>query len=438
MQSLRLESSTHSSPAEAVANLDDLLKQILVRVEAESLVRYKCVSKHWLSLISDPKFRDDHTLQNPNPQVSAFFFRSTKKDLSFISLHNNENPSGSRSKPLDFIPQPRHIKILQSCNGLLLCCSGEKQTTPRRYFIVNPTTSQFSTLPSPQYAGYRFDDILGIALAFDPSKTLHYKVVAVWTTSRYTIGIAIYSSETRSWSPGLNEVDLIQGQFEVDFSHGVYCNGSIHWLNHKDELFYHNIDYDSDQNDSDEMPVRLLPRPVRLVYDREYRYFGESSGHLHLIDIFRPCITQFDVLELKRDHSGWFLKYRVDLDPIIKTYRPCIARSDEMLIPSDYSGWFVKYKADLHPTNYSFLEVVECSLDQYYSFVVLSLTGEENGGDPCLLLYFPSKVISYNLRDKTSKKLCDLASNGAAAETDGSSQVQWLEAYHHMGTLARV
>lgn len=158
---------------------------------------------------------------------------------------------------------------------------------------------------------------------------------------------------------------------------------------------------------------------------------------MHLIDIFRPCITQFDVLELKRDHSGWFLKYRVDLDPIIKTYRPCIARSDEMLIPSDYSGWFVKYKADLHPTNYSFLEVVECSLDQYYSFVVLSLTGQENGGDPCLLLYFPSKVISYNLRDKTSKKLCDLAPNGAA-ETQGSSQVEWLEAYHHMGTLARV
>ncbi|XP_061992132.1 F-box protein At5g07610-like [Rosa rugosa] len=426
------ESPKHSLPAETIADHDDLLSQILVRLEAKSLIRYKSVSKHWLSLISSPKFRERHTLRNPNPTVSAFFFLSTNQRLSFISLSDDETRCGSHSNPLDSVPELRGIKILQSCNGLLLCCSGGEETTRRAYYVVNPTASQFSRLPSPPYA-CQFDDSLGIALAFDPYRTgnVHYKVVSVWMTSRNTIGIGIYASETRSWSLGLSQVDFRQCQFEVDFGRGVYCNGAIHWLNHKDELFHCHIG-----DGSDEKPVRggVLSSPLGLMFDREYRYFGESCGHLHLIDIFKPCVNQFDVRELEPDYSGWVVKYHVDLDPIIETNRPCI---NEMLMPKDYSGWFVKCKADLYSRSYSFQEVVGYYLDRYYQFVVLSLTREENGGDLCLLLYFRAKVISYNLRDKTFKKLCDLAPEGTA-ETQRSLQVEWLEAYNHMGSLACV
>ncbi|KAL6139493.1 hypothetical protein ACLB2K_057797 [Fragaria x ananassa] len=62
-----------SSLAETVANTEELLTEILVRVPARPLVRFKCVSKHWLSLISDPRFCRLHTLQNPNPPISAVF-----------------------------------------------------------------------------------------------------------------------------------------------------------------------------------------------------------------------------------------------------------------------------------------------------------------------------------------------------------------------------
>ena len=298
--------------------------------------------------------------------------------------------------------------------------------------MVNPATGQCSQLPAHTY-GYQLVDSLGVAIAFDPCRTgrVDYKVIAAWTVGPNSIRFGIYSSETRSWSLRLNEVEFMQGRFEVDFGRGVSCNGAIHWLTHKDELFYCHI---GDGNDENVVRSGLLASLVGLVFDREYRYFGESCGRLQLIDIFKPCVTQFEVRELEPDYSGWVVKYHVDLGPLVDTYRACI---NEMLTPRDYSGWFVKCKADLYSTSYSFQEVVEHYLDRYYSYVVLSVTGDENGGDPCMLLYFPAKIISYNLRDRTFKKVCDLAQKGTA-ETDRSLQVQWLEAYNYLATLACV
>ncbi|XP_050375362.1 F-box protein At5g07610-like [Argentina anserina] len=416
-----------SSPAETIANHDDLLSQILLRLEAKSLIRYQCVSKHWLSLISSPKFRERHTLRNPSPPLSAFFFLSTAKRLTFVSLSG-----GSTSCPLDSVPELAGVKILQSCNGLLLCCSGGGERSRRGFYVVNPTTSQFSKLPSPPY-GYQFDDSVGVAIAFDPCRTgnVNYKVVAVWEIGPNSVGIGIYASETRSWSLGLSAVEFMQGQFELDFSRGVYCNGAMHWLTHKDELLYCHI---GDGNDEKVVKDGVVASPVGLVFDREYRYFGESCGRLQLIDVFKPFVTQFEVRELKPDYSGWVVKYHVDVYSTVEAYRPCV---NEMLMPREGSGWFVKCKADLYSTSYSFQEVVGYYLDRYYSYVVLAFTGEENGGDPCVLLYFPAKVISYNLRDRTFKKLCDVApvDTGVA---NGSLHVEWVEAYHHVATLASV
>ncbi|KAL6144735.1 hypothetical protein ACLB2K_055426 [Fragaria x ananassa] len=76
-----------SCSAEIVANVGVLLRQILVRVPALSLIRFKCVSKHWLSLISDPDFRGCHTLQNPNPKISAFFSPKTNEEIIPVEAH---------------------------------------------------------------------------------------------------------------------------------------------------------------------------------------------------------------------------------------------------------------------------------------------------------------------------------------------------------------
>ncbi|KAL6135868.1 hypothetical protein ACLB2K_068093 [Fragaria x ananassa] len=107
-----------SSLAETVGNTEELLTEILVRVPARPLVRFKCVSKHWLSLISDPRFCRLHTLQNPNPPISAVFPDTSLKPFGFIPLdldhirgtssntsnQENQNPSPSGSPPFNPLP----------------------------------------------------------------------------------------------------------------------------------------------------------------------------------------------------------------------------------------------------------------------------------------------------------------------------------------------
>ncbi|KAJ6976543.1 hypothetical protein D5086_022765 [Populus alba] len=62
-----------SSSAEVIGNNLDLVTEILLRVPAKPLLKFKCVSKQWLSLISDPKFCVSHTHHQPPTAPSALF-----------------------------------------------------------------------------------------------------------------------------------------------------------------------------------------------------------------------------------------------------------------------------------------------------------------------------------------------------------------------------
>ncbi|PRQ23698.1 putative F-box domain-containing protein [Rosa chinensis] len=235
-----------------IASTEDLLIQILLRVPARPLVRFKCVSKHWLSLISDPKFCHRHTLQNPNSSISAVFPRTSAYiALSFIPLdldhdlrssHGNQNLSGSPNcNPLNFV-QNHEIMIIQSCNGLFLCCPLAKRSKPP-YYVLNPTTNQFSTLNPPAAAATSGQPclILGQALAFDPSKSPHYKVLFLCRENYYSdFHIEIYSSETQSWR--LVDSSFNMARQGVRYDEGVYCNGAVHWVGLHKELSYYHID----------------------------------------------------------------------------------------------------------------------------------------------------------------------------------------------------
>lgn len=463
-----------SAAAETVANIEELLTEILLCVPARSVVRLKCVSKHWFSLISNPAFCHRHTLQNPTAKISAFF-SGTTQDFNFISLLKNQ--SGS-FPPLnlvrDLYPFGHGVQILQSCNGLLLChpsneeyfkfvpgdrehpsginpfktlnidnsvcddphglgskilqsCNGlflciplfaEKKKQYHPIYVVNPTTNQFSTLFPPR-AG-KSTVFVRYALAFDPSESPHYKVVCLSTTQNHNWvhQVDIYSSETRTWR--LLETPYASKDFEMHLDRrsregGVYCNGAVHWIRDENEVL---IRVGDDANswvreDADllhyydigeERLGLAVPSPPLVVSGYfpsclskfpkfDHRYFGESGGHLYLIDvykesstkykgqcIYKDCNAQFDVMEMRRDYSGWFVKYHVDLNPVVTAFR----------------GYY----------------------DTFSRFYVLFLGGEgkdeheqqqQEEGSLSLLFHIPGKVISYNVKNKTFKTFVDLA-----------------------------
>ena len=95
----------------------------------------------------------------------------------------------------------------------------------------------------------------------------------------------------------------------MDFSGGVYWNGAIHWVSPREASLY----FDLSEETVREMLMPSLPDGFD---ERGIRYFGESLGHLHIGEIYTDFTSQLNVYEMERDRSGWFLKFRVDLNGV--------------------------------------------------------------------------------------------------------------------------
>ncbi|PON92419.1 F-box domain containing protein [Trema orientale] len=315
--------ATPPHSAEIIASNDDLLSEILFRLPIKALVKFKSVSKHWRSLISDPKFAlRRNTNPNPNPASGLFVKRSSRPEFDFVNLGRNPKSISSRGpfRSLNFADDLSvGVGIVQSCNGLMLCSTNQAPES-REYFVYNPTVNRYATLPpfSPtakNLSRSRF----GVNLAFDPSRSPHYNVVCVRRAgTRFDqFRIEIYSSETRRWRPcaGLFTVNSLDCRFDG----GVFWNGSLHWMS----TFGDSVYFDVEEEKLSTMPMPPLPDgwddelpggwDERDV-EKKYLYFGESMGRLHLIvRVFEPQMPHFDVLEMEMDHSGWFVKFRVDV-----------------------------------------------------------------------------------------------------------------------------
>ncbi|XP_009765975.1 F-box protein At5g07610-like [Nicotiana tabacum] len=353
--------------AEIVASIDDLLIQILLHLPITSLLYFKTVSKHWLSLITNPKF-SILCHPNPNPAIGLFLPSYVLKPKFDYVHFNSQNLTKPPFKKLKFTKDPSGITILQSCNGLLLCCSNRIRQ-PINYYVYNPTTKHYTTLPK-SFLGTENSNIHGLSLAFDPIKSPRYKVICIRNSvsSPEHYQIEIYSSETGPWR-------LSGGPFiaDVNFSKGVYWNGSIHWISTIGNL--NSLCYNIDLESLGVIPMPPVPDNYVSV---TISYFGESCDHLHLIQISNPQI-QFDVYEMKRDYSEWFVKYKVDLHPIASAF------------PMMTNTYLDPFEID------------------YYNFAILSLVRGRREEDAFMVLGIPGdcKAIRYNLVSKSYEKLCD-------------------------------
>ncbi|CAD6270374.1 unnamed protein product [Miscanthus lutarioriparius] len=146
--------------APAVAHLpDELVVEILARLPAKSLCRFKCVSRSWRRLICDPAHRAKLA-----QTLSGFFVfpRGRRADpcpapCHFVGL----SPRGRNGGPplvdttLSFLPPTcGQIELLDSCNGLLLLlCWGAPPLPVHPFYVVcNPATREWVGLLCPNRA----------------------------------------------------------------------------------------------------------------------------------------------------------------------------------------------------------------------------------------------------------------------------------------------
>ncbi|CAI9099916.1 OLC1v1036811C1 [Oldenlandia corymbosa var. corymbosa] len=110
-----------SESATVIADNEHLLSQILIKLPPKPLLRFQCVSKAWLSLISDPAFRRRWSIIRRNTgAVSLLFFPFGVKDIGviFIGSEGAVSPGLFDSNPMKgFIKDEIDVHV-HSCNGL--------------------------------------------------------------------------------------------------------------------------------------------------------------------------------------------------------------------------------------------------------------------------------------------------------------------------------
>ncbi|KAF7152356.1 hypothetical protein RHSIM_Rhsim01G0016800 [Rhododendron simsii] len=298
-----------SPAAEVIANNLDLLAQILLCLPAKTIIRFKFVSKHWLSLLSDSQFAAKHSIRNPNPSISGLFlYWNYKVDPKSVSLNGDPN----RVPTLDFIKGVGNFRlraeIIDSCNGLLLCEYSRRYPnfySPCHYLVCNPTTQTYTLIPQP--AEFTPRALLRVFLAFDPSKSPHYKVVFMGPDpdlySPY-LKIYIYCSESASWRQ-------IHARPGTGFKLGVFCGGVIYWLSDDNVVLGFDVDLEK---------MIEMPKPPGILSLDKIVYFGACGGSLFLIQTHELIDKGFRILEVDTEYCRWIVKGPADLGPLQCVY----------------------------------------------------------------------------------------------------------------------
>ncbi|XP_057803093.1 F-box/kelch-repeat protein At3g23880-like [Salvia miltiorrhiza] len=177
----------------------EIIEEILSRLAVKSLLRFRCVSKSWRSLIGSERFIKTH-LQNSSKNAALAHHR---KILSY------DSPK--------FVNWWEFPDMVGCCNGLV--CFLQK----RSFFLWNPATGISNKLSEiVMENGDRTSSVYKYGFGWDESSGA-YKVFAVFASRLDESMCKVYSSKTNSWKIVEDwEDDNVCGA-------GQFASGKLHW-----------------------------------------------------------------------------------------------------------------------------------------------------------------------------------------------------------------
>ncbi|KAI8006814.1 F-box protein [Camellia lanceoleosa] len=104
-----------------------------------------------------------------------------------------------------------------------------------------------------------------------------------------------------------------KSNYDILFSRGVFWNSLLHWVSRGGLSFR----FDVEQDCVCGMP---MPSVKKGWVEKRLGYFHESGDNLYLIEMYGLYSGVFDVKNMKRDYSGWFVKYHVNLNAVVAEY----------------------------------------------------------------------------------------------------------------------
>ncbi|KAL9411353.1 hypothetical protein AB3S75_045029 [Citrus x aurantiifolia] len=208
----------------------DIVADILSRLPVKSLLRFKCVSKPWFSLISDSQFAKTQLKQaksDCNGNIRRVLL--TTSPLQSIDYEAFGFGDGSDSNitvqlgyPGEKVPED-DADIIGSCNGLV--CIDFDSTN---MVLWNPSTRVSRELPRPAPFPEQgtFFDGLGYDTSGDDYKVIRgfISTIGNGNVSRET-KVQVFSLKNNSWK----EIQYFHARIDI-YGLGVLSNGKLHWL----------------------------------------------------------------------------------------------------------------------------------------------------------------------------------------------------------------
>lgn len=319
-------------PVSAASRLtDDLVLQILSRLPARSLHRFRCISRHWRDLICDPEHRARMT-----QTLAGFMYigwsrydDNNGRSLRFTSAR--ATPGGgiggeaAAAPPLIdplalSLPPGFHQRLfrIQCCNGLLLLCAwapSSRGAFKFNYTVCSPATDEWTTVPDSPVSDTAAAGCTTARLAFDPSSpsSSAYRIFQFQNDgprTRVSPKVWIYSSETGAWT--CRECGWADGAGVVlrDETSGVFFRGKLHLCPSEPVI----VSVDRDGEKWWTTPKPADPRDDGFL-GAPPGFIGVSQGRLLFLN--NPEYNQTKMRVWERGSGVWVPKRSIDLEKVV-------------------------------------------------------------------------------------------------------------------------
>ena len=204
---------------------DEVVREILYRLPAKSLIRFRCVSKSWNSLITSSAIIDSHltqSLSHPSNSSKLIFryFDNTAKVEHYKFIHNDS--SFDQYQYVEF-PLTNCFRLIGFVNRLFCLIQDEQ------FILWNPCIRKFITLPKD------YDHVLSRSgFGFD-TRTNDYKVMRIAIPyapeeAKQRL-VEVYSLKEGSWRRKASAAASLSPGIKLDLwcRRDAFINGAVHF-----------------------------------------------------------------------------------------------------------------------------------------------------------------------------------------------------------------
>lgn len=204
--------------------------EILCRLPVKSLLRFRCVSREWCSLIDSPAFVKIHRKRTTECQTYGGVILTGVEQFYLAdleSLHAADVHVKELEEPLKTLLSG--AQFMGAVNGLICFCKNKR----REFIIFNPSIRKYRIIPRMPREFARSFDLVKVSpcgFGYDHVND-DYKVVKI--ANLHGMMVMVYSLKMDYWTQ-------IRKNFPSNISlktkFGLYTSGTLNWLAKKARL----------------------------------------------------------------------------------------------------------------------------------------------------------------------------------------------------------